>query len=133
MSALPLADGPAYYFGSTVMTFALPYGAFITAAAALYLLFRARHSHPRLKYLSQDPVSSMATREPGPAPAPPVAPVLSDLPETAVAPGVLLPDGAVPSVIPETVAAETAAPETAAPETAAPETAAPAATDGGEG
>jgi hypothetical protein len=133
VSALPLADGPAYYFGSTVMTFALPYGAFIAAAVALYFLFRANHSSPRLKYWSDGRIASVSTREPGPAPAPPVASVLSEGPETAVPPGVLLPDGAVPSVIPETFEPETAAPETAAPETAAPETAAPPQTDGGQG
>ena len=89
MSALPLAQGPAMYFGATIMTFALPYGAFITAAIALYLLFRARHSGPKLKYLNSAFVSSMITREPGPAPAP----------------SVLVAE-------PETAAPETAAPET---------------------
>jgi small subunit ribosomal protein S3 len=107
------------YFGGTIMTFALPYGAFIAAALALYFLFRARHSGPRLRYLSSAQVASVTTREPGPAPAPSVLPAG---PETAVAPGTLLP---------ETAAPETAAPETTAPETTAPE--APAAeTDGGE-
>ncbi len=38
------------YFGSTIMTFALPYGAFIAASIALYYLFRARHSGPRLRW-----------------------------------------------------------------------------------
>ena len=46
MSALPLADGPAMYFGSTIMTFALPYGAFIAAAIALFYLFRATALRP---------------------------------------------------------------------------------------
>ena len=73
MSA-PLADGPAMYFGSTIMTFALPYGAFIAASIALYYLFRARHSGPRLRWLTGDAasVTSVITREPGPAPAPEV-------------------------------------------------------------
>ncbi len=88
MSALPLADGPAMYFGGSIMTFALPYGAFIAAAVALYFLFRATHSGPRLKYWSGAQIASTTTREPAP------------LPETAA---------------PETAAPETAAPETAAP------------------
>jgi hypothetical protein len=58
------------YFGGTIMTFALPYGAFIAAALALYFLFRARHAGPGLKYLSRGQVASVTTREPGPAPAP---------------------------------------------------------------
>jgi hypothetical protein len=74
VSALPLADGPAQYFGSTIMTFALPYGAFIAAAIALFYLFRARHSGPRLRWSGgrADQVASVTTREPGPAPAPEV-------------------------------------------------------------
>jgi hypothetical protein len=70
VSALPLADGPAMYFGGTIMTFALPLGAFIAAALALFFLLRARHSGPRLKYLTSAHIASVATREPGPAPAP---------------------------------------------------------------
>src|SRR5690348_16462665 len=70
----PLADGPAMYFGGTIMTFALPYGAFIVAAVALYYLFRNRHAGVRLKYLATAPFNSLGTREPGPVPAPPVAP-----------------------------------------------------------
>jgi hypothetical protein len=61
------------YFGGTIMTFALPYGAFIVAAVALYYLFRNRHAGVRLKYLATAPFNSLGTREPGPAPAPPVA------------------------------------------------------------
>jgi hypothetical protein len=74
MSALPLADGPAMYFGSTIMTFALPYGAFIAAAVALFYIFRARHSGPRLRWSadSSAQVASVTTREPGPALAPEV-------------------------------------------------------------
>lgn len=71
--SIPLADGPAMYFGGTIMTFALPYGAFIVAAVALYYLFRNRHSGVRLKYLATAPFNSLGTREPGPVPAPPVA------------------------------------------------------------
>ena len=59
------------YFGGAIMTFALPYGAFIAAAVALFYLFRARHSAPRLRWSSATaPVTSVITREPGPAPAP---------------------------------------------------------------
>jgi hypothetical protein len=62
------------YFGATIMTFALPYGAFIVGALALFFLFRARHSGPKLKYLTHSSaVASVTTREPGPAPAPSVA------------------------------------------------------------
>jgi hypothetical protein len=93
------------YFGSTIMTFALPYGAFIAAAIALFYLFRARHSGPRLRWSadSSAQVSSVITREPGPAPAPGVTtgmsalPVPTDEPPTApaseaTAPGELEPD-----------------------------------------
>jgi hypothetical protein len=105
VSITSVADGPAMFLGSSIMSFALPYAAFIVVATVLFLLFRARHSLPRLKYMSATgTVSSFMTREPGPVPAPAAAP------ETAA---------------PETAAPETAAPETAAPETAAPETAAP--------
>jgi hypothetical protein len=56
------------------MTFALPYGAFIAAAIALFYLFRARHSRPRLRWSADSgaAVSSVTTWEPGPAPAPEV-------------------------------------------------------------
>ena len=60
------------YFGGTIMTFALPMGAFIVIAVALFYLFRAQHSGPRLKYLDAAPFTSVGTREPGPVPAPPV-------------------------------------------------------------
>ena len=66
----PLADGPAMYFGGTIMTFALPLGAFIVIAIALFYLFRSAHSGPRLKYLTTAPFASVGTREPGPAPGP---------------------------------------------------------------
>ena len=80
ISALPLADGPAQYFGSTIMTFALPYGAFIAAAIALFYLFRATHSGPRLRWSSDSAahVASVTTREPGPAPAPAAGEVKAD-------------------------------------------------------
>jgi hypothetical protein len=58
------------FFGSSIMSFALPYGAFIVVASALFVLFRAKHSGPRLKYLSPAVVTSVITREPGPVPAP---------------------------------------------------------------
>jgi hypothetical protein len=60
------------YFGSTIMTFALPLGGFIAVTVALFFLFRARHSGPRLRW-SADSVASVAsvtTREPGTALAP---------------------------------------------------------------
>jgi hypothetical protein len=85
VSALPLADGPAYYFGSTIMTFALPFGAFIAAAIALFYLFRARHSGPKLRWSggSVATVASVTTWEPGPAPAPEVT---TAAPASAAAP-----------------------------------------------
>lgn len=70
MSVLHLADGPAMYLGGSIMTFALPYGAFIVIATLLFYLYRRPHRGPGLKYLASGPVSSFLTREPGPAPAP---------------------------------------------------------------
>ena len=75
----PLADGPAMYFGGTIMTFALPLGAFIVISIVLFYLFRSAHSGPRLKYLTTAPFASVGTREPGPAPTPAV----ETAPETA--------------------------------------------------
>ena len=69
LAALHLADGPAMYFGGTIMTFALPMGAFIVITVALYYLFRAEHAGPRLKYLTTAPSASVGTREPGAVPA----------------------------------------------------------------
>ena len=67
----PLAGPrPAMYFGGTIMTFALPLGAFIVITIVLFYLFRSAHSGPRLKYLTTAPFASVGTREPGPAPAP---------------------------------------------------------------
>jgi hypothetical protein len=100
--SIPLADGPAMYFGGSVMTFALPYGAFIVIATALFFLFRAKHHNPRLRYMAPETVTSVETREPGPVPAPAAAPQA-----TAASPGV---------VVPETVAPEEAPPETAVAE-----------------
>jgi hypothetical protein len=77
--SLHLANGPAMYFGGTIMTFALPLGAFIVISVVLFYLFRARHSGTRLKYLSTAPFASIGTREPGPVPAPPVAAPVSHL------------------------------------------------------
>jgi hypothetical protein len=70
VSALNLADGPAMYLGGSMMTFALPLGAFIVIAGVLFFLYRRPHSGPRLKYLASPPVTSVLTREPGPVPAP---------------------------------------------------------------
>jgi hypothetical protein len=102
VSALPLADGPAMYFGSTIMTFALPYGAFIAASIALFYLFRARHSGPRLRWSvgNAAQVTSVITREPGPAPAPGVTTAMSALP--------------LPTEQPAPAAAETGADDAAA-------------------
>jgi len=73
------------YFGSTIMTFALPYGAFIAATIALYYLFRARHSGPRLRWSADAAaqIASVTTREPGPAPAPDIAAAAPAMPAAA--------------------------------------------------
>ena len=78
----PLADGPAMYFGGTIMTFALPLGAFIVISIVLFYLFRSAHSGPRLKYMTGASFASVGTREPGPAPAP-AAPAATVVAETA--------------------------------------------------
>jgi hypothetical protein len=91
------------YLGGSIMTFALPYGAFIVIASVLFFLYRRPHSGPRLKYLSPGPVTAVGTREPGPVPAP--------APKAAEA------------AAPEAPAPEAAAPATPAPEAAAPEAA----------
>jgi hypothetical protein len=104
-AALHLADGPAMYFGGTILTFALPMGAFIVASIVLFYLFRAQHHGPKLRYLAGAAFSSFGTREPGPVPAPPV------MPETAA------PQETAPE---ETATTETATEETATdPETSA--------------
>jgi hypothetical protein len=91
------------YFGSTIMTFALPYGAFIAAAIALFYLFRARHSGPRLRWSmgSTAQVTSVTTREPGPAPAPEVS-------TAAPAPEPAAPAATVPAPGPAAAAAPAA-------------------------
>jgi hypothetical protein len=89
------------FFGGSIESFALPFGAFIVVGTTLYFLLRARHHNPRLRYLTPEVVTSVGTREPGPVPAP--APKAAAAPET---------------VPPETVPPETVAPETVAPEIA---------------
>jgi len=63
--ALMIADGPTRYLGGSIMTFALPYGAFIVIAGVLYYIYRRPHSVPRLRYLTPATQTSVATREPG--------------------------------------------------------------------
>jgi hypothetical protein len=96
------------YFGGAIMTFALPYGAFIAAAIALFYLFRARHSGPRLRWTagSTAQVTSVTTREPGPAPAPEVTTGVSGLPVAAEQP----PAPASGATAPEATAPEATAP-----------------------
>jgi hypothetical protein len=115
----PLAEGPAQYFGSTIMTFALPFGALLAAYIALFVLFRARHSGPRLRWSSDGAaqVSSVTTREPGPAPAPEVVATSSVAP---VSPDRL--EEAAPDPLEEDLLAETALSAEPAPEEAAPVT-----------
>jgi hypothetical protein len=122
------------YFGSTIMTFALPYGAFIAAAIALFYIFRARHSGPRLRWSADSAaeIASVTTREPGPAPAPEVtypAPTSAAAPTSESASAA--PASEETNAAPASAAAPTpqsasraSAPEEAAPatETAADET-----------
>jgi hypothetical protein len=79
------------YLGGSIMTFALPYGAFIVITTVLFFLFRAKHHGPRLKYMTPEVVTSVETREPGPIPAP--APKAAAAPET-VAPEAVPPEAA---------------------------------------
>ena len=65
MRELILASGPDRYFGGTIETFALPYGAFIVIALALWYIFRHPHSVPKMKYLTPAHQTSLGTREPG--------------------------------------------------------------------
>ena len=88
------------FLGGSIMTFALPYAAFIVIATALFFLFRAKHHSPRLKYLTPEVVTSVSTREPGPVPAP--AAKAPATPEAAAATETVTPE-AVP---PETEVAE---------------------------
>src|SRR5487761_1468534 len=83
------------YLGGSIMTFALPYAAFIAIATALYFLFRAKHNGPRLKYFTSEPFNSVGTREPGPVPAP-----------AARAPATPRAAAAAESVVPEPAAPE---------------------------
>jgi hypothetical protein len=62
-----IADGPTRYFGGSIMTFALPYAAFIVIALGLYYIFKRPHSVPRMTYLSPAHQTSVGTREPGKA------------------------------------------------------------------
>jgi len=82
LAALHLADGPAMYFGGTIMTFALPLGAFIVISIVLYYLFRSAHSGPKLKYLVTAPFAAVGTREPGPAPQATAVPEATAAPVT---------------------------------------------------
>jgi hypothetical protein len=75
LAATHLADGPAMYFGGTIESFALPLGALIVIATVLFFVFRSSHPGLKLKYLTSPGIASLGTREPGPAPAPPVAAV----------------------------------------------------------
>jgi hypothetical protein len=84
IAAVHLADGPAMYFGGTIMTFALPMGAFIVATIVLYYLFRVDHAGPKLKYLTTMPFASVSTREPGSVAA---VKTESGGPETTTRPG----------------------------------------------
>ena len=122
LAALHLADGPAMYFGGTIMTFALPLGAFIVISIVLFYLFRYAHSGPKLKYLATAPFASVGTRELGPAPA---AGVTEAAAPAAVAAAIEDPES--PIVTESTAAPETiASPQTIVvvpEETAAPETA----------
>jgi hypothetical protein len=70
---------PTHYLGGAIMSFALPYGAFIVIALGLYYVFKRPHNVPKLRYLGPAHQSSVGTREPGTsgvvtiaAPQPPV-------------------------------------------------------------
>ena len=65
MTELVLADGPTRYLGGSIETFALPYGAFIVIATALYFIFKRPHSVPRMRYLTPAHQVAAGTREPG--------------------------------------------------------------------
>ena len=65
MRELILSSGPDRYFGGTIETFALPYGAIIVIAIVLFYIFRHPHSVPRLKYLRPAHQTALGTREPG--------------------------------------------------------------------
>ena len=65
MTELFLAAGPTRYLGGSIETFALPYGAIILIATALYFTFKRPHSVPRMRYLTPAHQTSTGTREPG--------------------------------------------------------------------
>lgn len=113
LAAMHLADGPAMYFGGTIMTFALPLGAFIVISIALFYLFRSAHSGPRLKYLTTAPFASVGTREPGPVhpPATAVADAAAD-PESPIVTKSTADSATIASPHTIVVPEETAAPET---------------------
>jgi hypothetical protein len=67
VTELVLADGPTRYLGGSIETFALPYGAFIVIATALYFIFKRPHSVPRMRYLTPAHQIAAGTREPGTA------------------------------------------------------------------
>jgi hypothetical protein len=56
---------PTHYLGGSIMSFALPYGAFIVIALGLYYIFKRPHSVPRMRYLRPANQTSVGTREPG--------------------------------------------------------------------
>jgi hypothetical protein len=56
---------PTHYLGGAIMSFALPYGAFIVIALGLYYIFKRPHSVPKMKYLRPAHQISVGTREPG--------------------------------------------------------------------
>jgi len=64
---LILSVGPARYLGGSIETFALPYGAFIVIAWALFYILRRPHDVPRLRYLRPAHQAALGTREPGTA------------------------------------------------------------------
>ena len=57
--------GPTRYLGGSIMTFALPMGAFIIIAVGLYYIFKRPHNVPRMPYLRSAHQISIGTREPG--------------------------------------------------------------------
>jgi hypothetical protein len=67
VTELFLADGPTRYLGGSIETWALPYGAFIVIATALYFIFKRPHSVPRMRYLTPAHQVAAGTREPGTA------------------------------------------------------------------
>jgi hypothetical protein len=67
VTELVLADGPTRYLGGSIETFALPLGAFIVIATALYFFFKRPHSVPRMRYLTPAHQIAAGTREPGTA------------------------------------------------------------------